>query len=283
MKSNRLWTILVLMLVTGCHRHTRGVTSVPPAAPPVAAVAPLPPALTQAESAFEAGDYLRAAVSYEFYFQARPQSNEMDRIRFRFGVAQSLSGVSGLEAASTDTFKQLIHDFPESSYVGPARMALDLQGNIVRLQADKASRDDRIQKLMALIPPAAPVLPAALAEAEAAYSRGDFSKAATAYETYLQSSPQAAGLDGILFRCAVSQSFSGVPARELASNDTFKRVIRDFSTGPYAPSASRIITFRENAARSQQSELRKKDDAIRQLTDELNNIKKVDTERRRTP
>src|SRR5882672_10940608 len=136
MKSNRLWTLLVLMMVTGCHSHARGVAAVAPPSPPVAAVAPVPAALTEAESAFDSGDYLRAVVSYEFYFQGKPQSNEMDRIRFRFGVAQSLSGVTGFEAASTDTFKQLIRDFPNSPYGPPARMAIALQTDIARLQTD---------------------------------------------------------------------------------------------------------------------------------------------------
>jgi outer membrane protein assembly factor BamD (BamD/ComL family) len=283
MKSNRLWLLSVLMVLTGCHRHSRGVTSAPPPVPPVTAVAPVPAALAEADSAFDAGDYLRAAVSYEFYFQSRPQSNEMDRIRFRFGVAQSLSGVTGFEAASSDTFKQLIHDFPESSFVGPARMALNFQGDIVRLQADKSVKDERIRQLTALIPPAPPVLPATLADAEAAYSRGDFPRAVTAYESYLQSKPQSPGMDAILFRFAVSQSLSNVSTRETASNETFKQLVRDFSGSPYASSAKRILDYRENAARTQQSDLKSKDDRIRQLTDELDKLKKIDSERRRTP
>jgi outer membrane protein assembly factor BamD (BamD/ComL family) len=283
MNRDRLWTVLVLIAVAGCHKHPRGVTAVAPPAPPVAVVAPVPAALTEAESAFDAGEYLRAAVSYEFYFQTRPQSSEMDRIRFRYGVAQSLSGVSGMEAASTDTFNKLIHDFPDSPYVGPARMALNFQSDITRLQTDKTVRDERIRQLTALIPPAPPVLPPPLAEAEAAYIRGDFSRAANAYETYLQSRPQGTGLDAVLFRFAVSQSLSGVPARELASNDTFKQLIKDFSASPYAASAGRILNSRDNAARSQQTDLKAKDEQIRQLKDELEKYKKIDSGRRRTP
>src|SRR4051812_39268611 len=102
-----LWTVLLLFAVTGCHRHAHGVAVVPPPLPPVAVAPVLPVALTDAESAYESGDFLRAAVSYDFYFQSRPQANDLDRIRFRYGVAQSLSGVTVLESASTDTFKQL--------------------------------------------------------------------------------------------------------------------------------------------------------------------------------
>jgi hypothetical protein len=207
----------------------------------------------------------------------------MDRIRFRFGVAQALSGVSGMEAASTDTFKQLIRDFPDSSYIGPAQMAIALQGNVARLQTDKSVRDERIRQLTALIPPPPPVLPAALAEAESAYNSGDFPRAASAYGSYLQSKPQSTEMDAILFRYAVSQSLSNASARETASTETFKLLIKDYHDSPYADSAKRILEFRDNLARTQQSELKAKDEKIRQLTDELEQLKKVDSGRRRTP
>jgi outer membrane protein assembly factor BamD (BamD/ComL family) len=282
MNPNRFWAVLVLIVVAGCHRHAHGVASVTTPAPPVAAAPVVPVALTDAESAFETGDFLRAAVSYEFYFQSRPQSNDLDRIRFRYGVAQSLSGVEVLESASADTFKQLINDFPNSPYVAPARMAVTLQADIARLQVDKAQRDEKIGQLNALIPPPPPVLPAALAEAESAFDSGDFSRAATSYESYIQSKPQATDMDAILFRCAVAQSLS-VPAREVASNDTFRQLIKEYSNSPYASSARRILEFRDKLSKTQQSELKAKDDKIRQLNDELDILKKADSGRRRTP
>jgi outer membrane protein assembly factor BamD (BamD/ComL family) len=285
MNPNRLWTVLVLIVVTGCHRHGHGVASVPPPAPPVAAAPVLPAVLTDAEALFESGDFLKAAVSYDFYFQSRPQSNDLDRIRFRYGVAQSLSGVADLETASTDTFKLLIRDFPNSPYVPPARMAIELQGNIARLQTDKAQRDERIRQLNALIPAPPPVLPAALADAEAAFDKGDFSGAAGSYESYLQSKPQAPDMDGILFRFGVAQLLSGVPARETASNDTFKQLIKEYSNSnsPYALSAGRILALRDKQVKAQQSELKSKDETIHQLKDELDILKKADSGRRRTP
>jgi outer membrane protein assembly factor BamD (BamD/ComL family) len=281
--KSRLWTVLVLIVVAGCHRHAHGVASVPPPAPPVAAAPVVPVALTNAESAFESGDFLRAAVSYESYFQARPQSNDLDRIRFRYGVAQSLSGVTALESASTDTFKQLIQDFPNSSYVSPALMAVTLQSDIARLQTDTAQRDEKIRQLNALIPPPPPVLPAALAEAESAFDGGDFARAVSSYESYFQSKPQATDMDAILFRFAVAQSLSGAPSREAASNDTFRQLIKEYSTSPYALSARRILDFRDKLKAQQSDALKSKDDMIRQLNDQLEILKKADSGRRRTP
>jgi len=285
MNRNQLWIFLVLVAVTGCHRHGRGVAAVPAPVPPVAVAPALPVALTDAESAFESGDFLRAAVSYDFFFQSRPQSNDLDRIRFRYGVAQSLSGVTVLELASTDSFKQLIRDFPNSPYVPPARMAIALQADIVRLQADKLQRDEKIRQLNALIPAPPPVLPAALAEAESAFDKGDFARAASSYESYLQSKPQSADMDGILFRFAVAQSLSGIATREAASNDTFRQLTKEkeYSNSSYASTANRILAYREKQAKTQKSELQAKDDMIRQLKDELDILKKADSGRRRTP
>jgi hypothetical protein len=160
-------------------------------------------------------------------------------------------------------------------------MAVTLQADIARLQVDKAQRDEKIGQLNALIPPPPPVLPAALAEAESAFDSGDFSRAATSYESYIQSKP-ATDMDAILFRCAVAQALS-VPAREVASNDTFRQLIKEYSNSPYASSARRILEFRDKLSKTQQSELKAKDDKIRQLNDELDILKKADSGRRRTP
>jgi outer membrane protein assembly factor BamD (BamD/ComL family) len=239
--------------------------------------------LMDAEAAFDSGEFLRAARSYEAYLQSRPQSNEMDRVRFQYGVAQSLSGVTFLETASNETFRQLIRDFPESAYVPPARMALALQADIQGLKEDKAFRDDQIRQLTALLPPVPPLLPAALAEAESAYDSADFATAAKSYEAYLQSKPQADEMDRILLRLGVSQSLSGVTAREAASNETFNKLIRDYPNSPYAASARRVLALRADILRVQQGEVNALKEKNQKLVEELDNIKKVDSQRRRTP
>ena len=92
-------------------------------------------------------------------------------------------------------------------------------------------------------------------------------------------------MDGILFRLGVAQSLSGVSAREAASNETFKHLIKEYSNSnsPYASSASRILAFRDKLAKAQQSELKAKDETIHQLKDELDILKKADSGRRRNP
>jgi hypothetical protein len=135
---------------TACHRGSR--VAAPPPAPipaPVSApaVAVMPPALRDGESAYNNGDFVRAARSYDEYLQSRPQASDMDRILFRLAVAQSMSGVPASAAAGNETFNQLIRDFPQSPYVPPARVILSLRADIVRLQADQKTRDDKIKQL----------------------------------------------------------------------------------------------------------------------------------------
>jgi len=283
MNQSRVWTFVLLMAVVGCHRGGKGVATTPPAPTPAVAAAALPAPLMDAEAAFDSGEFLRAARAYESYLQSRPQSSEMDRIRFRYGVAQSLSGVTFLESASNETFTQLIRDFPESAYVPPARMALTLQYDIQRLKEDKVFRDDQIRQLTALLPPAPPLLPASLAEAESAYDSGDFATAAKSYETYLQTKPQTDEMDRILLRFGVSQSLSGVPAREAASTKTFEQLIRDYPNSPYVSSARRVINLRADVSRVQKGELDALKEKNQKLIEALDNIKKVDSQRRRTP
>jgi hypothetical protein len=204
----------------------------------------------------------------------------MDRILFQYAVSESRSGH---ESAGADIFRQLMREFPDSAFTLPAAMVVTLRDDIVRLQTDQKSKDEKIQQLTALLPPPTPVLPPALMEAESAYESGDFARAARSYETYVQSRPQSAGMDGILFRFAVAQSLSGIAASESGSNDTFKQLIKEFSSSPYASYARRVIDFRESIARSQLAEKQRKEEMIRQLTDQLETIKRADSERRRTP
>ena len=277
------WILLVPLVLTGCHKGNKGVASPPIPAPPASVAAAIPAVLMDAESAFNDGEFLRAANSYDSYLQSIPQSTDIDGILFRYAVSQSLSGIKSLEVRSVETFRKLIHDYPESAFVAPSRMAVALQSDITRLEADNLSRDESIRQLTALLPPPPPVLPPALAEAETSFDAGDFPTAAKFYETYLQSKPQSNEMDRILLRFGVAQSMSGVPAREVASAETFKQLINEYPNSPYSLSARRIVALRNEMVNLQRFELKAKDDKIQKLNDELDKLKKIDSERRRTP
>lgn len=135
MKWPKMVVAAFLLVVTACHRGT-----VPVAAPPATAL--IPAALATGDAAYERASFAEAARSYESYLQSNPQTSEMDRVLFRFGVSQSMSGVAGREAASNDTFNRLIRDFPQSPFVPPARI-------IVALRTDVKTRDDKIRQINA--------------------------------------------------------------------------------------------------------------------------------------
>src|SRR5437870_2266615 len=96
--------MLVLLIGTAaCHRKVRSAAPTPIPAIPAAAIPAAPPnlpvptpaappaALIEADSAFDTGDFARAARSYSTYLQSNPRSNGMDRILFNLGIAQTMT------------------------------------------------------------------------------------------------------------------------------------------------------------------------------------------------
>jgi hypothetical protein len=145
MKWQHSALLVILLPATACHRNRPVAAAPPPLNIPSAPA--LPAALVDGEAAFANGEYARAARAYDTYLQSKPQMSEPDRILFRFGVSQSMSGVAALESASSGTFNQLIRDYPKSVFIAPARMILSLRSDIARLQADQKTRDDKIKQL----------------------------------------------------------------------------------------------------------------------------------------
>jgi uncharacterized phage infection (PIP) family protein YhgE len=158
MNWRKLVVLSVLLGGAACHRKISVVAppAGPPAAPPpvVAALPVSPAALRDGESAFESRDFARAARSFESYLQSNPQAEDIDSVLFKYAVAQSLSGVTARETASSDNFNQLIREFPQSVYVPSAQMILSLRADIAglranteRIQGDQKTRDDTIRQL----------------------------------------------------------------------------------------------------------------------------------------
>src|SRR5882672_912081 len=104
MNWRKIVVLAFLLGATGCHRKVSVVApaSLPPApAPtPAPAVAVVPAALREGDSAYELGDFARAAKAYESYLETSPQADGADRIWFHFAIAQSMSGVIARVAAS---------------------------------------------------------------------------------------------------------------------------------------------------------------------------------------
>jgi len=135
---------------------------------------------------------------------------------------------------------------------------------------------------LAFEPAAEPVVvPIALVEGDTAFDSGDFTQAVRWYTAYLQSYPEASGTDRVLFRLGVSQSSNAAP-KDPAGNDAFNRLIREYPQSTYLAPARMILSLRAEIVRLQ-SDAKAREERVKQLSDELERLKKIDLDRRRTP
>ncbi|MBI3950111.1 MAG: tetratricopeptide repeat protein [Acidobacteria bacterium] len=104
--------------------------------------------LQQAEKFFEAGDYAKAVEAYEAYLRDDPAKKDQDRVLFRLALAYGLpdSPVHNPQQAIA-VLRRLIDLFPHSLYTPPARMILDLYGDVEKLKTDVREREARIRVL----------------------------------------------------------------------------------------------------------------------------------------
>jgi hypothetical protein len=164
-----------LLVVTACHKRAPvdplpGVAALP--APPTVAVplprveplpdllvvipAPVAPspaaaALEQADRSFSSGAYDEAARAYENYLKLVPGC-ACDQELFRLGLSYALRRSPNPDwQRTTVVLKQLVRDYPNSSFTPLASLILDLRTKLNRLAADTAEntkqRDDRIRQL----------------------------------------------------------------------------------------------------------------------------------------
>ena len=141
-------------------------------------------------------------------------------------------------------------------------------------------------------PPPAPV-PAALVIADEAFDQGDYTRAAHSYDTFLDSHIVREDMDRILFRSAVSDSLIEAGAQQEKSSEVLNRLAREFPQSPYTPPARMILSLRSDLAKLQGDYVKLQtdkdgmqkalNDKVKQLSDELDSIKKIDLNRRRTP
>jgi len=100
-------------------------------------------------------------------------------------------------------------------------------------------------------------------------------------------------MDRILFRSAVSDSLMDAGAQPEKSSDMLNRLVREFPQSPYTPPARIVLSLRAELARLQtdyaklqtdkDSMQKTLNDKIKQIGDELESLKKIDLNRRRTP
>jgi hypothetical protein len=119
---------------------------VEPSPAPIAVAAPS--SLDMGSTSFRAGDYIKAARSFEDYLKTDSKSENRDIALFYLGLSRALSNNANRNMRrAEDALKRLIVEFPTSQYKGPAEFILGLQAQIENLQSDLKEKELKIKQL----------------------------------------------------------------------------------------------------------------------------------------
>jgi len=144
-------------------------------------------------------------------------------------------------------------------------------------------------------PPALPPTPAALllAKANRAFAERKYNDAARSYEEYVNTTSAGEGHEQALFKWGLSYALQAPPDWQRAI-PTLGKFVREYPSSPLQPEASLILSLQSKTqslqmeAQSLQSSLdqanadkNQRDQRIKQLNNELDKLKRIDTERRK--
>jgi Tetratricopeptide repeat len=130
-------------------------------------------------------------------------------------------------------------------------------------------------------PPAVTVSP--LDQADRAFASGNYDEAARGYENYLRATTSGGVRDDALFHLALTYALRPAPGTDWPrAIATLKQLVEEYPDSAFKSQANLILSLRAEldqvAADSKQRDLR-----IKQLTTELDRLKKIDADRRKRP
>jgi Tetratricopeptide repeat len=130
-------------------------------------------------------------------------------------------------------------------------------------------------------PPAVAVSP--LDQPDRAFASGNYDEAARGYEDYLRATTSGGQRDDALFHLALTYALRPAPGTDWPrAIATLKQLVEEYPDSAFKSQANLILSLRAEldqvAADSKQRDLR-----IKQLTTELDRLKKIDADRRRRP
>ena len=143
MRTNRVIAITfsAIFITSACQKHL-----------PVAALPPIPPPdpaaveLDTANHSFTVGNYDEAARRYEKYLQLNSSGLRRDEALFYMGLSYAMRSSADWQRASS-AFRQIMEDFPKSSFKAPAGLILSLHGDLDQANTNAQQRDLRIRQL----------------------------------------------------------------------------------------------------------------------------------------
>jgi tetratricopeptide (TPR) repeat protein len=136
-------------------------------------------------------------------------------------------------------------------------------------------------------PPAAvPAPPApslvALDEADRAFAAKEYDDASRAYEDYLRLAPASDPQDQVLFRLGMAYTLRKAGADWPRAQAVWKRLIAEYPNSALKTPVELILALYSDVSQAN-ADVKLRDDRIRQLSTELDRLKKIDSERRKTP
>lgn len=125
-----------------------------------------------------------------------------------------------------------------------------------------------------------PTIPTTFKMAEYHFEAGKYAESAEAYEQYLHDNPAGDNQDRALFRLGLSYSFPDSPVRDLQrAVKTFRRLVTTYPQSPFRREAEVILAL-QTSAEKLRADVREREDRIKALDSELEQLKKIDMQRR---
>jgi TolA-binding protein len=152
---------------------------------------------------------------------------------------------------------------------------------VIVLPADHPSSPTRWPVFSPPLPLGVPPrpMPAIYQTAEEDFDNARYVLAARSYETYLKEYPSRSNDDRILFRLGICYLLADNSTAGLRrARDRFERLIALRPASPYKPQAKAIMALQDQIEQKA-AELQNNEERIRQLTEELNKLKKIDMQR----
>lgn len=142
------------------------------------------------------------------------------------------------------------------------------------------------QKRVPVAAPPTPAPPPAVAELEAAdraFTAGGYDEAAQAYDSYLRAAPDGGQRDLALFRLGLTYVLRTNPAPDWQrATALWKQLVNEHPASPLKPAANLILSLHSEIDQVT-ADTKTRDQRIRQLTSELDRLKKIDAERGKRP
>jgi len=132
-------------------------------------------------------------------------------------------------------------------------------------------------------PPPAPPPVSPLEQPDRAFAAGNYDEAARGYENYLRTTTSGEQRDQALFHLALAYALRPAPATDWPrASATLKQLLEEYPESPLKAQANLILSLRTELDQVS-SDVRQRDLKLKQLTTELDRLKKIDADRRKRP